>query len=93
MEGPIRRYQNKGVRCMAFKIYVGCSLTQASSDFKSFIDAFKLGLRDRGYEVLDFVGLVKGSVVDVYKLSNINSCLPQSRANRWRRCCFACRNL
>jgi nucleoside 2-deoxyribosyltransferase len=49
------------------KLYVGCSLTQASEEFKSEIDQLKRTLRDSGFEVFDFVGLVNGTAEEVYK--------------------------
>jgi hypothetical protein len=49
------------------KLYVGCSLTQASEEFKGQVEELKAALRLDGYEVLDFVGLVKGTPKDVYE--------------------------
>lgn len=51
---------------MKHKLYVGCSLTQAPESFKASVEQFKTGLRENGYEVFDFVGLVNGSEEDVY---------------------------
>lgn len=47
------------------KLYVGCSLTQAPAEFRAAVEALKTNLRDT-YEVLDFVGLEKGTPTDVY---------------------------
>jgi nucleoside 2-deoxyribosyltransferase len=49
------------------KLYVGCSLTQASESFKKEVEDFKSSLREQGHEVFDFVGLVNGTSADVYK--------------------------
>jgi hypothetical protein len=49
------------------KIYVGCSLTQAPEEFKAFILEFKSRLREEGNEVMEFLGLVKGTPADVYE--------------------------
>jgi nucleoside 2-deoxyribosyltransferase len=51
---------------MKHKLYVGCSLTQASEPFKESVERFKAALRENGYEVFDFVGLVNGTEEDVY---------------------------
>ena len=48
------------------KLYVGCSLSHATEDFKKSVEDFKGLLRQEGYEVFDFVGLVNGSAKDVY---------------------------
>lgn len=48
-------------------IYVGCALTQASQEFKEEVEEYKRSLRDVGYEVLNFIGLEKGTDVDVYR--------------------------
>jgi hypothetical protein len=48
------------------KLYVGCSLTLASQDFKEEVEDFKESLRKAGYEVFDFMGLVNGTPKDVY---------------------------
>lgn len=49
------------------KLYVGCSLTQASEAFKKNVEQLKSALRAEGYEVFDFVGLVNGTPRDVYE--------------------------
>jgi hypothetical protein len=48
------------------KLYVGCCLTGASEAFTTSVEDFKDSLRERGYEVFDFVGLVNGTAADVY---------------------------
>ena len=47
-------------------IYVGCSLTHASAEFKQSVAEFKDMLRAEGYEVLEFLGLTAGTSADVY---------------------------
>ena len=47
------------------KIYVGCSLTHAPQEFKNSIELFKTNLRKK-YEVLEFLGLVKGTDREVF---------------------------
>lgn len=49
------------------KVYVGCSLTHASEEFAANVIALKERLRDEGYEVFEFVGLVDGTPLDVYE--------------------------
>jgi nucleoside 2-deoxyribosyltransferase len=49
------------------KLYVGCSLTNAPEAFKTSVEGFKGTLRDEGYEVFDFVGLVNGTAEEVYR--------------------------
>lgn len=48
-------------------LYVGCSLTKAPESFKDMVEEFKARLRTEGYEVFDFIGVVKGTAEDVYK--------------------------
>lgn len=48
------------------KIYLACSLTHAPTDFLEKIDTLKNNLR-KEYEVLDFVGLEKGTPQEVYE--------------------------
>ena len=48
-----------------FKLYIGCSLTQAPEDFKSSVEDLKDKLKAQ-FEVLDFIGLVNGTPTDVY---------------------------
>ncbi|HCC22713.1 TPA: hypothetical protein DF272_00870 [Candidatus Falkowbacteria bacterium] len=47
------------------KLYVGCSLTQAPSEFRAQVESFKNSLR-ADYDILDFVGLVAGTDTDVF---------------------------
>jgi nucleoside 2-deoxyribosyltransferase len=49
------------------KLYVGCSLSHASEVFKESVETLKKDLRDKGYEVFDFVGLVNGTAKEVYE--------------------------
>ena len=56
------------------KLYIGCSLTKAGEQFKAEVEELKTALRGKGYEVLDFVGLVKGTPKDVY-VWDINHCV------------------
>ena len=49
------------------RLYVGCSLSHASEQFKLNVEALKVALRQQGYDVFDFVGLVKGTARDVYE--------------------------
>lgn len=51
---------------MKYKLYVACSLTQASEPFKKSVEQFKANLREKNYEVFDFVGLINGTPKDVY---------------------------
>ncbi len=51
---------------MPGKIYVGCALTSATKPFTEEIVAFKDLLRIHS-TVLDFLGLVEGTPVDVYR--------------------------
>jgi hypothetical protein len=61
------------------KIYVGCALTTASEPFKTSVEDFKDSLRERGYEVFDFVGLVNGTAADVYNW-DIGHCVADCNA-------------
>lgn len=61
------------------KLYVGCALTDAPEDFKQSVEDFKGLLREAGYEVFDFVGLVAGTVRDVYDW-NIQHCVGECDA-------------
>lgn len=60
---------------MKKKIYIGCSLTHATEEFKSGIELLKNKLRS-DYEILDFLGLTKGTPQDVYKwdINNVRTC-------------------
>jgi nucleoside 2-deoxyribosyltransferase len=48
------------------KIYVGCSLTQATEEFRNAIETMKNQLREK-YEILDFIGLMNGTEKDVFE--------------------------
>jgi hypothetical protein len=48
------------------QLYVGCALTAAPENFKTSVEGLKDTLRDLGYAVFDFVGLVAGTPEDVY---------------------------
>ena len=61
------------------KLYVGCSLTHASEDFKLGVENFKAALRREGHEVFDFVGLVNGSEREVYEW-DIKHCVGECEA-------------
>ncbi|MBU0611882.1 hypothetical protein KKA39_02325 [Patescibacteria group bacterium] len=57
------------------KVYVGCALTYAGEDFKRDIEFLKIFLRSiKGVEVLEFIGLVNGTPVDVYE-HDIHNCV------------------
>src|SRR4029453_14282793 len=49
------------------QLYVGFSLTHASEEFKTRVEAFKTALRQMGYSVLDFFSPVAGTPRDVYE--------------------------
>lgn len=55
------------------KLYIGCSLTHATEDFRKEIDSLKNSLRP-DYDILDFLGLVSGSNEDVY-MWDIHECI------------------
>ena len=55
------------------KLYIGCSLTQASKEFREEIEKLKVELREH-FEVFDFVGLVGGTPADVYRW-DIHRCI------------------
>lgn len=48
------------------RIYVGGSLTHASESFRSQVGWLKNRLRERGWIVLEFLGLENGTARDVY---------------------------
>lgn len=56
-------------------IYVGCSLTHATDEFKESIEKLKEELR-KDYIVSDFLGLEKGTVQDAYEfnMNNVKRC-------------------
>jgi hypothetical protein len=60
------------------KIYIGCSLTQASEEFKRTIEKLKNDLR-KDYDVMDFIGTVAGTPEDVYKW-DIYECVAKCEA-------------
>lgn len=49
-----------------FKIYIGCSLTHAPIEFRKAVEDLKQSLRPT-YEILDFLGLRKGTMQQVYQ--------------------------
>jgi hypothetical protein len=58
------------------KLYIGCSLTQAPSGFAEAVDKVKDALR-ADFEVLDFLGLEKGTAMDSYLVDirrNVATC-------------------
>jgi len=57
------------------KIYVGCSLTHAPSEFKADITTLKT-LLNVTYDTTEFLGLVKGTPEDVYAW-DIHTCLAE----------------
>lgn len=56
------------------KIYVGCSLTHAPAGFVQDVEEFKRSLRERGYQVLDFLGLKGGTAAAIYR-HDIHECV------------------
>lgn len=61
------------------KLYVGCALSQAPEDFRDSVEKLKGALRDHGYEVYDFIGLVNGTSADVYNW-DIGECVANCAA-------------
>jgi nucleoside 2-deoxyribosyltransferase len=57
------------------KIYIGCSLTHSTEEYKQNINKLKDILREK-YEILDFIGLVDGTNQDVYEWDSkcVKSC-------------------
>ena len=57
------------------KIYIACSLTHASDEFKQEIKKLKELLKTR-YEIMEFLGLETGTAKDVYKhdIENVKTC-------------------
>lgn len=50
------------------KIYVGCALVKASQEYRDFVASFKHKLDvEPDIEVLEFIGLDKGTATDVYR--------------------------
>ena len=60
---------------MKRKIYVGCSLTQAPSEFVKMVEGLKNRLRAE-YKVFDFIGLENGTPTDVYRW-DIHRCVAE----------------
>ena len=60
---------------MKTRIYVGCSLTHAPTEFRESIKKLKEELRkDPQYEILEFFGTEGGTAVDVYE-HDIHNCV------------------
>ena len=57
------------------KIYIGCSLSHSTEEFRNSIDALKAALREK-YEVLEFFGLGAGEPQAVFKkdYGQVKSC-------------------
>jgi len=55
------------------KIYVGCALAYSPEEFKRSVEDFKAKLNKK-YEVLEFLGMIKGTEKDVYDW-DINNCV------------------
>ncbi len=60
------------------KLYVGCALNYAPEEFRQRVEALKNILR-KDYDVLEFVGLVKGTPRDVY-VHDIHECVGECDA-------------
>lgn len=60
------------------KIYVGCSLTHATPEFKATVEGVKDTLR-KDFDMLDFVGLTAGTAEDVYRW-DIHECIEKCEA-------------
>lgn len=58
------------------KIYIGCALTHAPKEFRDMVGRVKDTMRARGFEILDFIGLEKGTEKDVYihDLACVDTC-------------------
>lgn len=58
-----------------FKIYVGCSLTHASEEFRQSVEVVKNELRNHK-TILDFLGLEAGTEENVYlhDIENVKAC-------------------
>lgn len=56
-------------------IYVGCSLTHATEEFKDSIEQLKKEL-GKVHTVIEFLGLIKGTAKDAFKtdIGNVKSC-------------------
>jgi hypothetical protein len=58
------------------KLYVGCSLTHSSRQFKDRVETLKARL-SKQWEVMQFLGLSAGTEIDVYRvdiLENVGGC-------------------
>lgn len=57
------------------KIYLGCSLTHSSQEFRDFVEDLKIKLKAK-YELLDFYGLSAGIDRDIFKhdLKQVKAC-------------------
>ena|SRR3989344_3933673 len=58
------------------KLYVGCGLTLAPEDFRERVEEVKDRLR-ANWDVMEFLGTVKGTEVDVYQkdiIENVGGC-------------------
>lgn len=59
-------------------IYVGCALTHASEEFKKDIERLKTELSNiENTEILEFLGLIKGTATDVYE-HDIHECVKKA---------------
>jgi hypothetical protein len=56
------------------KLYVGCALTHVPGHFLTQVTILKQGLRNKGFEVLEFLGVVAGTPRDVYQ-QDIGECV------------------
>ncbi|HEY6789631.1 MAG TPA: hypothetical protein VI365_20215 [Trebonia sp.] len=52
---------------VARQLYVGFAFSRASEMLISKAEEFKSALRQRGYDVFNFIGLTKGTSLDVYE--------------------------
>lgn len=48
------------------KIYFGCSLTHAPDEYRQLMEQLVTKIKEK-YQILDFVGLEKGTAADVFK--------------------------
>lgn len=56
------------------RLYIGCSLTMASEEFRDQVEQLKVVLRAQGYKIDDFLGLTAGTPREVY-LWDIKECV------------------
>ncbi len=66
---------------LKYLVYVGCALTNAPQSFRDTVAAFKMALAadrdpEREFEILEFIGLEKGTAQQVYDhdLGNVEKC-------------------